>query len=247
MEDVFTEKDKIWADFRDENWNSPYLIQYELHPDGIDKNLYHLFLYVSAIQNKPLWFYKVASKLGITVPEMNEFVLNPLHTAVILNNNKLFLFYLPKFDINHTDKNGVTTLQLATQYNRLDMVEYLILKGASLKALDNKKRSLLNFATLSNNLYLIEKFISYYNEEQNPILDAIKNKNYKAVALIGKKYTKTVKDAIKTAIRTRNVKMVKLVLKLFQSTPEDYQEELVIYRKEQDDEIHEKIITLLNL
>ena len=52
-------------------------------------------------------------------------------------------------DVNQT-QNGMTPLMTAARYNRVDILKYLLEKGAEIDAKDERGNNALKYATLSN-------------------------------------------------------------------------------------------------
>ena len=240
------EEDQIWIDFKNKNWNSPTLIQYELNPDGVEKKMIPVFLFVSCFSNKPLWFTHLVSRYGEEVPSMDEFVLTPLHVSIRLNHAPLFLFFLSELDINIQDQKGKTPLHVALELNRSDMVQYLLLKKASSHAVDVDGKTTLNYAVLSRNIHLVKIFVKFYNPEHNPVIDAIRLNSYDIIELLISSHNKMLHGSLKVAIQERNVKMVSYLIELgAKPTDDDYYEELIQFRNKNDENIHDEMIEML--
>jgi len=241
-----TEDDEIMMAFEEKNWSNPYLQTYELDTKGIPKDLLHLFLYIAAYQEKKIWFFEIASRLNVPyLPDMEEFIMFPLHTAIRLNNSKLFLHFFNH--INLQDWQGKTPLHVAIQLNRIDMANYLLLKDAATDLQDYHGRTLLNFSVSSQNIDFVSMFINHYNPKLNPIFEAIELKREDMITLIAQHHPDTLtSNTLVVAIKMRSPELIQLLLKL--GSPKDenvYYQELLVFREMLDEDVHQKILSLI--
>lgn len=87
------------------------------------------------------------SKFGLVKEYRNS---TPLGTAIIKGDTetvKKFVEY--GADVNEKS-NGMTPLMLAARYNRVDIIKFLLSKGANLKTTNEKGLTALKYAQISN-------------------------------------------------------------------------------------------------
>jgi len=89
------------------------------------------------------------SSISMNMKEFSITTNTPLCTAIIkgdLETIKKFIEY--GSDINETS-NGLTPLMFAARYNKVDIIKYLLAKGADKNAKDSKGYNALKYAELS--------------------------------------------------------------------------------------------------
>jgi len=65
-------------------------------------------------------------------------------------------------DVNFANRLGVTALMVAAQWNRLEIVDFLLSKGADVQAEESSSRcNALMFACLSGNLEIVSRVLSH--------------------------------------------------------------------------------------
>jgi len=82
--------------------------------------------------------------------------ITSLHYAIFKNDFEVFKILSDFMDIDTTDSQGSTPLMCAAFYDRDEMVEHLILKGADFKPVDNEGIGLLDYAISGRSLKSIE-------------------------------------------------------------------------------------------
>lgn len=85
--------------------------------------------------------YSVYSEIESEVEYFGHFdcLLTPLKISTIFNHINLIKYFFEeeKMDIDHEDSNGETCLSIACCYGRINIVKYLIEKGANLNLRDS--------------------------------------------------------------------------------------------------------------
>lgn len=98
--------------------------------------------------------------------------ITTLHYTIFKNEFEVFKLLSDFMNINITDSQGSTPLMCAAFYDRDEMVEYLILKGADFKPTDNDGLNLLDYAISGRSLKSIETL------KKLGVLDEVLHKNY---------------------------------------------------------------------
>lgn len=92
---------------------------------------------------------------------------NSLHKAVYEGNIQAVQEALNTEDIDSTTTAGLSSLHMAVKKRDLEMLKFLIAKGANIDAQDNKGFSVLYYAVLQNNIPIAKYLLTH---EANPNL-----------------------------------------------------------------------------
>ena len=82
--------------------------------------------------------------------------ITSLHYTVFKNDFEVFKILSDFMNINITDSAGSTPIMCAAFYNRDEMIEHLIKKGANLKSIDHEGYNLLDYAVSGNSMKSIK-------------------------------------------------------------------------------------------
>ena len=94
------------------------------------------------------------------------------HTLMIQNGNTSLGYY--EADVNMQNKNGCTSLMIASEVKRTEIIKCLLCHGADITIKDNRGHSAINYA-IKNKHTELETFLSAYNKYDHlPIKSSIK-------------------------------------------------------------------------
>jgi Ankyrin repeats (3 copies) len=107
---------------------------------------------------------------------------------------------------NAIDKNGNTVLHLASKYNKIDLVKFLLFHGINPNIINNEKKIALNYAVINNNIDIF-KILLYKNSNYK----YIKNEpNYEVFIDIIDRYKKKVyRKIVNTTKKKQSIKRSK--------------------------------------
>lgn len=111
--------------------------------------------------------FKIVIALMLVVELFANNGWNALHEAVYESNQENVKQQLRHFDINSTNKAGLTALHIAVKKRDVKMVTFLLKHGANINAQDKRGFSALYYAVLKNHLPLAKTLLTH---QANPNL-----------------------------------------------------------------------------
>lgn len=147
--------------FSDSDNKKPELVGklFEKEPKTDQTVLHKMAIGDKSASNVGFW----GDRLANLVNEKDRLGLTPLHWSILANNEEMFLKIIKMSNdttVSIQDENGDTALHIAVRLNRLNMINYLLHKKASLEIRNNQGSTPIQVAISNGNYSLAQNLMA---------------------------------------------------------------------------------------